>query len=78
MKTKKTDPEATKTAPAPAEGDSGRLSTALELLRTILETGTTNQNRPLLRYCKAAMAMPLELHRKECVWRRAWELVNRK
>jgi hypothetical protein len=43
MKTKKTDPEATKTAPAPAEGDSGRLSTALELLRTILETGTTNQ-----------------------------------
>jgi hypothetical protein len=69
---KKTDPKANNTQ------DPSKNSTALELLRIILETGAINQNRRYCVYCKAAMAVPLELHRKECVWRRAWELLNDK
>jgi hypothetical protein len=75
---KKTDLEANKAAAELSDDDSARLSTALELLRTILETAAINQNRRYCVYCKAAKAVPLELHRKDCVWRRAWELVNRK
>jgi hypothetical protein len=77
VNTKKTDLEATKPAPAPTDGDSNRPTAALELLREILENGTNHHRRYCL-YCKVAMAVPLELHRKDCTWRRAWQLVNEK
>ena len=50
---------------------------ALDLLHEILKNGT-NHNRRYCLYCRVAMAVPVELHRKDCVWRQAWELVNRK
>jgi hypothetical protein len=57
--------------------ESDQLSAPLDLLREILKNGT-NHNRRYCLYCKVAMAVPVELHRKDCVWRRAWELVNDK
>jgi len=53
----------------PTGGDSDRLSTALQLHRIILESGTINQNRRYCVFCKAVMAVPLELHRKDCTWK---------
>jgi len=52
-----------------------QLSTVLELLHKILLNGT-NENRRYCNYCRANMIMPIELHRDDCVWRRAWKLVN--
>jgi hypothetical protein len=59
----------------PSEPD--QFSVALNLLREILQNETIH-NRKYCVYCSVAMAVPLELHRKECVWRRAWKLVNEK
>ena len=46
-----------------------------ELFEQILLNGT-NENRRYCRYCKAKMILPIELHRDDCLWRRAWKLVN--
>jgi hypothetical protein len=66
-----------KAASEPAETDSGsaQLSAALDLLREILKNGT-NHNRRYCLYCKASMRVPIELHKEECVWRWASQLVN--
>jgi len=55
--------------------EAPQLSTVLELLHNILLNGT-NENRRYCKYCKAKMIMPIELHKDDCVWRRAWKLVN--
>jgi len=47
----------------------------VELFEQILLNGT-NENRRYCRYCKAKMILPIELHRDDCLWRRAWKLVN--
>jgi hypothetical protein len=66
MTTKKnTDLNAAKPTPVTTESGSDRPSAALELLREILENGT-NHHRRYCIYCKVAMAVPLELHRKVC------------
>ena len=46
-----------------------------ELFEQILLNGT-NENHRYCRYCKAKMILPIELHRDDCLWRRAWKLVN--
>jgi len=46
--------------------DTDQLSTALDLLREILNNGT-NRNRRYCVYCKTNMSAPRELHRKDCV-----------
>lgn len=61
--------------PRTDESDSEKLSVALGLLREILKTGT-NHNRRYCVYCKVTMSAPVELHKRECAWRRAWQLVN--
>jgi hypothetical protein len=63
----------------PTEPDSGadQLSTALDLLRELLKHDT-NHNRRYCIYCKVSMRAPIELHKEDCVWRRAWQLVNDK
>ena len=55
--------------------EADALSTAVELLEQILLKGT-NENRRYCRYCKAKMIVPIELHKEDCLWRRAWKLVN--
>jgi hypothetical protein len=57
----------------PSEPD--QLSAALDLLREILKNGT-NHNRRYCLYCTASMRVPIELHKEDCVWRRAWQLVS--
>ncbi len=54
---------------------ASKVSTVLELLHKILLNGT-NENRRCCKYCKVKMIMPVELPREDCVWRRAWKLVN--
>jgi hypothetical protein len=58
---------------APDEPD--KLSVALDLLKKILQDGT-NHNRRYCIHCKVSMKAPIELHKEDCVWRRAWRLVN--
>jgi hypothetical protein len=57
----------------PNEADE--LSTVIELLEQILLKGT-NENRRVCKYCKAKMMVPIELHKEDCLWRRAWKFVN--
>jgi hypothetical protein len=52
-----------------------KLSIALELLDTIVKKGS-NDNRRNCRYCDAKMSSPVELHNRDCTWRRALELLN--
>ena len=52
-----------------------KLSVALELLDTIVKKGS-NDNRRYCRYCNVKMDGPIELHKKDCTWRRALELLN--
>src|SRR5262249_12937778 len=59
----------------PPNNESDELSIAIDLLREILKSDA-NQNRRYCTYCQTKMAAPLELHHKDCVWRRAWELVS--
>jgi hypothetical protein len=63
--------------PRPLSDDSGKLSTALTLLEKILRDGT-NENRRYCKYCKIIMKSPVELHKTDCTWRLAWELVNQR
>jgi hypothetical protein len=78
MTTRKSDgPEEDKSSSGQPDAESNQLSVALELLGAILENGA-NHNRRYCVYCKVSMAAPRELHRKNCVWRRALELVNKK
>ncbi len=51
------------------------LPLALDLLKKILKNGT-NRNRRYCVYCKASMTAPVDSHKENCVWRRAWELVS--
>jgi hypothetical protein len=55
--------------------DSDKLLTAITLLEKILQNGT-NENRKYCKYCKIIMKSPTELHKTDCTWRLAWELVN--
>jgi len=55
--------------------EGGKLSTALELLDTIVKQGA-NDNRRHCRYCHVKMISPIELHQKDCTWRRVLELLN--
>jgi hypothetical protein len=52
-----------------------RLSIALELLDTIVKK-RSNDNRRYCRYCNVKMNGPIELHKKDCTWRRALELLT--
>jgi hypothetical protein len=52
-----------------------KLPAALELLEQLLRNGTS-ENRRYCKYCKAKMTIPIELHKKDCVLRQAWKLVN--
>ena len=52
-----------------------QLSAVVDLLEKILLNGT-NENRRYCKYCNAKMIMPIELHKNDCLWRRAWKLVN--
>ena len=63
--------------PWPLSDDSERLSTVLALLEKILRDGT-NENRRYCKYCKIIMKSPVELHKTDCAWRIAWELVNQR
>ena len=63
--------------PWPLSDDSERLSTVLALLEKILRDGT-NENRRYCKYCKIIMKSPVELHKTDCTWRIAWELVNQR
>jgi hypothetical protein len=66
-----------KAASEPAETDSGsdQLSVVLDILREILKHDS-NHSRRYCMYCKVSMRVPIELHKEDCVWRRAWQLVN--
>ena len=55
--------------------DFDKLLTAITLLEKILQNGT-NENRKYCKYCKIIMKSPTELHKTDCTWRLAWELVN--
>ena len=55
--------------------DQDRLSIALELLDTLIKKGS-NDTRRNCRYCDVKMSSPVELHNKDCTWRRALELLN--
>jgi len=57
--------------------EPANLPLALDLLKKILKDGT-DQNRRNCVYCKVLMATPIDLHKKNCVWRRAWQLVSEK
>jgi len=52
-----------------------KLSTALELLDTIVKLGA-NDNRRHCRYCHVKMISPIEMHQKDCTWRRVLQLLN--
>lgn len=47
-----------------------KLSTALDLLEKLLKNGI-RENRKYCKYCNAKMIIPIELHRLDCVLRRA-------
>jgi hypothetical protein len=61
--------------PNPSSDEPDKLSIALELLDTIVKKGS-NDTRRYCRYCNVKMNSPIELHKKDCTWRRALELLN--